>query len=186
MTTGGGMGASTPSDARLREVFDKIERHVEDRWGIPVLISDVPDPFTGDLDGAEIKVDHAITIDDAVFILVHLFGHTVQWNVSEAARAIAVEEHAVWTEDALERAASYEREAAGYSLQLLHECGVHDLDQWVSDFAACDAAYLMHFYRTGEKRTMRSFWRDGQPLIPARPIPEFHPKKWLSRWGTVV
>ena len=36
---------------RLREVFDTVERMIEDRWEIPVTISDVPNPFTGDLDG---------------------------------------------------------------------------------------------------------------------------------------
>ena len=61
-----------------------------------------------------------------------------------------------------------------------------DLDQWVSDFAACDCAYLMHFYTTGEKREFRSFWKDGAPLVPPQSIPEFQPTKWISRWGTVV
>jgi len=175
-----------PSDDRLREVFAVVERHVEDRWGIPVIISDVPDPFTGDLDGAEIKVDHDIGVEDAVFILIHLFGHTVQWNVSAEARAIGAETHEVWSEGDLARAAAYEHQACAYSLQLLHECGVDDLDQWISDFAACDAAYLMHFYKTGEKRAFRSFWRDGSALVPPHPIPDFSPKKWMSRWGTVI
>jgi type 1 glutamine amidotransferase len=81
----------------------------------------------------------------------------------------------------------YEREACRYSLQLLHDAGIHDLDQWISDFAACDGAYLMHFYRTGEKRPFRSFWRDGTPLATPLAIPEFQPVRWLSRHqGTVV
>lgn len=54
-------------------------------------------------------------------------------------------------------------------------------------FAACDTAYLMHFYKTGEKPPFRSFWRDDAPLVPALPIPEFRPTRWLSRYeGTVV
>lgn len=175
-----------PSEDRLREVFAIVERRVEDRWGVPVVISDVPHPFTGDLDGAEIKVDHQLAVDDAVFILIHLFGHTVQWNVSADARQIGEEKHDVWSEADLARAANYEREACAYSLQLLHECGIRDMDQWVSDFAACDTAYLMHFYRTGEKREFRSFWKDGQALVPPAPIPTFHPQRWMTRWGTVV
>jgi hypothetical protein len=177
---------SAPSDDRLREVFAVVERRIEDRWGVPVVISDVPHPFTGDLDGAEIKVDFELTIQDAVFILVHLFGHTVQWNVSADARAIGSERHDVWSDEDLRRTAAYEREACGYSLQLLHECGVWDLDQWISDFAACDCAYLMHLYRTGEKKDFRSFWRDDQALVAPAEIPEFQPQKWVTRWGTVV
>ena len=175
-----------PSDDRLREVFAVVERRIEDRWGVPVVISDVPHPFTGDLDGAEIKVDFELSISDAVFILVHLFGHTVQWNVSAEARAIGSETHTTWSDADLARTAAYEREACGYSLQLLHECGIHDLDQWISDFAACDCAYLMHLYRTGEKRDFRSFWLDAQELVAPKRIPDFQPQKWMTRWGTVV
>ena len=172
---------------RLRAVFNTIERTIEERWGIPVSISDVPHPFTGDLDGEQILVDHDLEIEDAVFILVHLFGHTVQWNVSERARQIAFARPGQWSEAALAEVGEYELEACRYSLQLLHEAGFHDLDQWISDFAACDAAYLMHFYRTGEKLPFRSFWRDGCPLVTPLPIPRFHPTRWISRYdGTVV
>jgi hypothetical protein len=177
---------AAPGGERLREVFALVERHVEDRWGIPVVITDVPHPFTGDLDGAKIEVDHDLEIEDAVFILVHLFGHTVQWNVSPEARAMATETRTTWSDVDLARVAAYEHDACAYSVQLLHDCGVFDLDQWISDFAACDSAYLVHLYRTGEKRAFRTFWKDGQPLVTARPIPEFHPQRWVSRWGTVV
>ena len=176
-----------PSAERLHEVFGIVERRVEERWGVPVVIGDVPHPFTGDLDGAEIKVDHDLPVDDAVFILLHLFGHTVQWNVSPDARAIGLEQRTTpWSDAELATVAVYEHDACAYSLQLLHDCGVFDLDQWVSDFAACDTAYLLHQYRTGEKREFRSFWREGQPLVTARPIPEFTPQKWVTRWGTVI
>ena len=177
-----------PSDERLREVFDLIEPLIERRWGIPVTVTDVPNPFTGDLDGERILVEHDLDVEDAVFILVHLFGHTVQWNVSEASREIAFRKPGgVWSEQALREVADYEAEACRYSLQLLHDAGVHDLDQWVADFAACDTAYLMHFYKTGEKRPFREFWKDGSPVLAPLAIPEFHPTQWLSRYdGTVV
>ena len=74
---------------RLREIFDAVERRIEDRWGIPVTISDVPNPFTGDLDGEQILVDYDLDIEDAVFILVHLFGHTIQWNLSARSRELS-------------------------------------------------------------------------------------------------
>ena len=172
---------------RLREVFDWIEPLIEQRWGIPVRITDVPNPFTGDLDGEAILVDHDLDIEDAVFILIHLFGHTVQWNVSERAREIGFARRETWTEDQLHELADYEQQACAYSLQLLHEAEVHDLDQWVANFAACDTAYLLHFYRTGEKRPFRSFWRDDSPAIRPLAIPPFTPTRWISRYdGTVV
>ena len=54
---------SRPSDERLLEVFSLLEAHIERRYQIPVRINDVPDPFTGDLDGAEIHVDYREDIE---------------------------------------------------------------------------------------------------------------------------
>jgi hypothetical protein len=177
----------TPDPERLRAVFNRLERMIEDRWEIPVHIQDVPNPFTGDLDGERIMVDYDLDIEDAVFILIHLFGHTVQWNVSAERREVAFLSPKTWTDEQLCVAMDYETEACRYSLQLVHEAGVHDLDQWISDFAACDARYLLHFYKTGEKRPFRSFWQDDAPLLTPLAIPEFRPAQWLTRHqGTVL
>jgi hypothetical protein len=176
-----------PDPEYLRVVFNRLERLIEDRWEVPVHIQDVPNPFTGDLDGEQIMVDYDLEIEDALFILIHLFGHTVQWNVSARQREVAFLAPATWTDEQLRAAMAYEAQACRYSLELLHEAGIHDLDQWLSDFAACDSRYLMHFYRTGEKRAFRSFWRDGAEVLPPLAIPEFRPTQWLSRaQGTVV
>ena len=177
--------AREPSD-RFREVFNLIEAHIERCYGLPVVITDVPDPFTGDLDGATILVDYDIGAEDALFILVHLFGHTVQWNVSDAERTLGLLEVKDPSEELLAALARYEETAARYSLQLFHEAGVYDLDQWLADFAACDVSYLIHFYRTREKRPFREFWKDGTPLLTPLPIPPFRPAKWVTRSGTVI
>lgn len=176
----------TPPEDRLREVFNVLERHIEHRYGVPVRIRDVPNPFTGDLDGAEIHVDYDEDIESALFIVAHLFGHTVQWNTSEAARELGYRLYPNPSEALIRRLQDYEHEACEYSLQLFHEAGVHDLDQWLSDYAACDFAYLVDFYRTGQKKPFRSFWRAGAPLLTPRPIPDFHPTKWVSRWEGIV
>lgn len=34
------------SEERFRDVFNEIEEHIERRYGIPVVIGDVTDPFT--------------------------------------------------------------------------------------------------------------------------------------------
>jgi hypothetical protein len=176
-----------PDPDHLRAVFNRLERLIEDRWQVPVHIQDVPNPFTGDLDGERIMVDYDLEIEDAVFILIHLFGHTVQWNVSTEQRTVGFLKPATWTDEQLSAAMAYETEACRYSLQLVHEAGFRDLDQWISDFAACDSRYLMHFYKTGEKRPFRSFWCDDSPVLAPLPIPEFQPTRWLSRaHGTVV
>jgi hypothetical protein len=177
---------SRPGDERLQEVFNILERYIEDRWGIPVIIRDVPSPFTGDLDGAEIHVDYEEDIEGAVFIIAHLFGHTVQWNTCADARKIGSVIAQDPSEEQIQRLVEYEQQGCRYSMQLLHDAGIHDLDQWLSDFAACDLGYLTHFYRTGEKKPFRAFWRDDQPIMEPLEIPEFHPTRWFARGDGIV
>jgi hypothetical protein len=175
-----------PNDERFIEVYNAVQAHVEFRYGIPVMISDVPNPFTGDLDGAEVHVDYENPLEDAVFILVHLFGHTVQWNLSEYNRTIGYEVVQNPSPEKLDELERYENEACRYSLQLFHDAGVYDLDQWMADYAACDLAFLRSFYASGKKSPFRSFWKEGRPPLEPLPIPEFRPTKWISRWQGIV
>ncbi len=179
-------GRDTVTDDRFREVFALAQGRIAARWGVPVRINDVPSPFTGDLDGAEIHVDFDLIAEDALFILVHLFGHTVQWNISEELRRLSGVSGSGHSPELVAIMIEYERQACRYSLQLLHEIGVHDLDQWLADFAACDLAYLLHYYQSGEKPPFRSFWRDGQPTLEPLAIPEFAPTRWISRYEGIV
>ena len=174
------------SDARFYEVFNTIEEFIERKYELPVLIRDVHDPFTGDLDGAQIEVDYDQSAEDALFIIAHLFGHTVQWNIDARAREIGTARVENATEEFLTELADYERTACRYSLQLFHDAGVRDLDQWMADFAACDAAYLMHFYRTREKKPFFDFWEDGAPIVKPLTVPHFQPEKWVSRADGIV
>jgi hypothetical protein len=170
--------------ARFAAVFQTVERLIEDRWGIPVRLRDVPHPFTGDLDGAEIHVDFELDAEDALFVLVHLFGHTVQWNTSEEYRQLGLDAKPGKTEDELKVIYEYEKNATRYSLQLMHDAGVRDLDKWASDFWYADWLYLEHFFRTGEKLhfpTLRQ--RAAGELLEPLAIPEFKPTKWVSRWS---
>jgi hypothetical protein len=177
----------TGLEPRFAQVFDLVQTYLERSYGIPVIISDVPNPFTGDLDGAEIRVDYDLTAEESLFIVIHLFGHTAQWNLSPALREIGLSGVLeAPTDEQLQALSAYEHEACAYSLALLHKLGVHDLDGWLSDFAACDLRYLMHFYRTREKRPFFDFWQDGAALVEPRPIPHFVPEKWVSRADGVV
>jgi SAM-dependent methyltransferase len=175
----------TPDD--FRAVFNQIERHIEAKYAIPVVISDVADPFTGDLDGAQIKVDHANSPEDALFIIAHLFGHTVQWNLSESGRTIGNQTpDPNLSRERMRELYQYELAAARYSLALFHEAKVPHFDQWLSDYFHCDWSYLSHFYKTGEKGEFRSFWRDNTRLITPLAIPDFTPKAWTTRWAGIV
>jgi len=162
----------------------RVEERIR-QYGIRIVTRDIPDPLTGDLDGAEIHVDYALTPDQRLFLLAHLFGHTVQWNVDPQSFAMGAPKVPV-KEELLQPLLEYERQAASYGLGLLHETGVTDADQWFSDYSACDQAYLSHFYRTGEKRDFLTFWKDNTPPISACPAPPFTPMKHPSRMDGVV
>src|ERR1700760_5166506 len=101
------------TEDRFRGVFNLIEKHLEERYELPVVITDVPHPFTGDLDGAEIRVDYDLSAEESVFILAHLFGHTVQWNRSAADREIGRKVEANLPESRLAESVPNEYNAPG-------------------------------------------------------------------------
>jgi hypothetical protein len=155
------------------EYCRNVEQHIEKKYGIPIITRDIPDPLTGDLNGSEIHIDNAVSPEQRLFLLAHLFGHTVQWNVSPGAFDMGRPRQPPVSEDCLPELMEYEREAARYALALLHETGITSADQWFADYAACDEAYLRHFYITGEKREFLGFWKDHTSLVESQPIPPF-------------
>src|SRR6266700_3383618 len=120
------------------EYCARVQQHVQGAYGIRVVTLDVPDTLTGDLDGAEIHIDFAVTPEQRLFLLAHLFGHTVQWNVSPLAFELGRPRNPPVKEEAMPALIEYERDAASYALGMLHEVGITELDQWLSDYTACD------------------------------------------------
>ena len=175
------MTSSSPDDG-FRDAYNRLIADVTQRYGIPLHVCDVKDPFTGDLDGAEIQVDYDLEPADALFIAAHLVGHTIQWNASEEDRRIGLLPVPVpcVDEELLASLERYERDAARYSLHVLHDAGIRDLDQWFSDYAECDVQYLLTFYRTGVKGEPLSFWCDGTKLVEPSPIPRCSFSRWID------
>jgi hypothetical protein len=170
----------------FQTAYNRVQDYIEARWRIPVVISDVIDPNTGDFDGTEIHVDWDMDPEMALFIVLHLFGHTVQWNVSSDLRALGIESAGRLPDldpARLARIRDYERDASRYSLQLLHEAGIDDLDEWLAGWVEADWRYLERFYRTGERGDFRGFFGPVvEPLTPLA-IPAFTPQRWVSRWS---
>jgi hypothetical protein len=171
---------------QFAEYSEIVRQHIERRYGIRAITRDVEDPLIGDLDGLEIHVDHAVTPEQRLFLLAHLFGHTVQWNTHPNAVDLGRPRQPPVPAAAIPALLEYEREAASYALSMLHEIGITEINQWLSDYTACDTAYLHHYYSTGEKRDFRSFWREGTQCIEPQPIPPFRAQKRSWRSGAVV
>ncbi|MEX0670930.1 MAG: hypothetical protein WD060_10805 [Pirellulales bacterium] len=126
------------------------------------------------------------TDDERLFLVAHLFGHTVQWNLSAELRRLGMTMPVKPAAGQLDALQAYEREACRYSQQAIHEAGVTGLDQWLADYSACDVTFLRHFYATGERRAFRDFWIPGQPLIEPLTIPAFTPTRWRRREQAIV
>jgi hypothetical protein len=172
--------------SRFVELAERAEDYLAAKYHIPVHIRDVPKPFLGDLDGSQIDIDDDTEPAERLFLILHLFGHTVQWDTSARAREIGRPLPVPVSDELLPELLAYEREAAGYAVSLLHELGVTDLDQWFTDIAEADLGYLTHYYRTGEKRPVTEFFREKCPPVQPKSIPLFQPKQWISRADGVV
>src|SRR5882724_5389553 len=94
------------------EYSARVEEYLQNSYGIRVVTLDIPDPLTGDLDGAEIHIDYAVSAEQRLFLLAHLFGHTVQWNVNPRAFEIGEPQDPPVREDLLPALMDYERQAA--------------------------------------------------------------------------
>src|SRR5208282_6223256 len=108
----------------------RVQKYLENVYGIRVVTRDIPDPLTGDLDGSEIHIDYAVTPEQRLFLLAHLFGHTVQWNVDPGAFELGRQYRPPVDERLFAEITAYEMEAASYGLSLLHEIGICDIDAW--------------------------------------------------------
>jgi hypothetical protein len=168
------------------EYVRKVEQCLEHHYGIRVVTMDVPGPLIGDLDGAAICIDYAVTPEQRLFLLAHLFGHTVQWNTRPEAFELGRPRKPPVDPAELPELMEYERQAARYALGMLHEIGITELDQWLSDYTACDMEYLRRYYLTGEKVHFEGLWRDGAELLGPQAVPEFVPAQRTPRSGGLV
>lgn len=168
------------------EYCARVEKVLSESYGITVITRDIPDPLTGDLDGLQIHIDYLASAELRLFLLAHLFGHTVQWNVDPAAFEIGKQYQPPVAEDQIPAVLAYEQEAARYGLFLLHQSDIAEVDAWFSAYSACDQAYLVDFYRTGEKHDFKSFWRNDVSLIAEKTVPSFKPTRRSFRMDGVV
>lgn len=172
--------------AEFRDACGAVIKHLHARYGISVEVASIEPPLKGDLDGSRILVGDHNTDEERLFLVAHLFGHAVQWNVSMELRRLGMTMPVKPTPEELDALEAYEREACRYSQQALHEAEVSGLDQWLADYSACDLAFLRHLYTTGERRAFRGFWKRGQPLIEPLAIPPFTPTRWRRREQAIV
>ena len=162
------VGALPSADmvALWREVTSGIVK-----YGFVIEYRDLEPPRTGIFDGLRIVIDPDVGFEMQCFLLLHLFGHSVQWVAPSIEERLEELQH---TEDKgrfMRVLHDYEREAAGFAMQLMHERTVTTLDQWFSDFVETDWRYVERYYQTGRlPRWEDCIVRDAAVVSPT-PIP---------------
>src|SRR5215510_7656275 len=104
------------------------------KYGFIVEYRDLEPPRTGIFDGLRISIDPDVDFEMQCFILLHLFGHSVQWTAPSLEAGLNSLKETNDKTVFMRALHAYEYQAARFGMQLLHEVGVRDLDQWYSDF----------------------------------------------------
>jgi hypothetical protein len=160
---------SLPSNdmvALWREVTSGIVK-----YGFVIEYRDLDPPRTGIFDGLRIVIDPDVGFEMQCFLLLHLFGHSVQWVAPSIEHKLVDLQHTDDKARFMQVLHDYEREAAGFAMQLMRERGVATLDQWFSDFVETDWRYVERYYQTDSLPNWQDcIVRDASMVSPA-PIP---------------
>jgi hypothetical protein len=141
------------------------------KQGFAIEYRDLEPPRTGIFDGRRIVIDPDVDFEMQCFILLHLFGHSVQWVAPSIEHQLDALQHTVDKTRFMQVLHDYEFDAARYALTLLHEAGVRHLDQWFADFVATDWCYVKRYYETDQIPPWADCLQCGCPPIEALPIP---------------
>jgi len=156
--------------AQVAELWQQVVSGVAG-YGFAVEFRPLEPPRTGTFDGLRITVDPAGDLETRCFIVIHLFGHSVQWVAPSLESSLHALQHTEDRAHFMEVLHEYELAAAGYGLQLMHEEGLTELDQWFSDYVETDWRYVECYYRTGRIPSLKSCLAGGSRLIKPTLIP---------------
>lgn len=157
-------------------------RSSAESFGLRIVWAELPPPNTGAFDGTEIILHHDNDAEIALFVLAHLFGHTVQWSQDPFCRELDRLARPGAPPDVIELARVYEQQASRLGLALLHRAGITSHDQWLSDAFASDWQYLSTNYASGHLID-RAQCRAHGPLLAPEPIPPFSLTRFAPRYA---
>ena len=141
------------------------------KHGFALEYRDLEPPRTGIFDGLRIVIDPDVEFEMQCFVLLHLFGHSVQWVAPSLAETVGELKNTSDRSRFMRVLHDYEFEAAGFGLQLLHERGVVQHDQWYSDFVHTDWRYVERYYQTEQLPPWHECVLNGCAIIQPQSIP---------------
>src|SRR5260221_1179877 len=140
------------------------------KYGFAIECRDLEAPRTGIFDGLRIVIDPDVGFEMQCFLLLHLFGHSVQWVAPSIEQKLGDLQNTQDRERFMKVLHDYEFEAASFGMELLHRTGITALDQWYSDFVETDWRYVEGYYQTGQLPDWHSCVVSGCTLIQPKPI----------------
>lgn len=153
------------------------------KYGFVIEYRDLDPPRTGIFDGLRIVVDPDVDFEMQCFLLLHLFGHSVQWVAPALESELEELQHTDNRARFMGALRNYEFKAAGFGVQLLREIGVTHLDQWYSDFVETDWRYVERYYETGLLPAWSEFVVSGCQIIQPIPIPTLKHRQVTVRFA---
>ncbi len=153
------------------------------KYGFTIEYRDLESPRTGIFDGIRIVIDPDVGFEMQCFLLLHLFGHSVQWVAPSLEHKLGELQNTQDQKRFMQVLHDYEFEAASFGMQLIREVGVKGLDQWYSDFVATDWRYVEGYYQTGSLPDWKTcIVRDCPTILPA-PIPKLRHRQVEVRFA---
>src|SRR5712691_4880545 len=152
------------------DLWQKVSSGIVKR-GFVIEYRDLELPRTGIFDGLRIVIDPDVGFEMQCFLLLHLFGHSVQWVAPSLEHKLEDLQNTQDRTRFMEVLRAYEFEAAGFGMQLIREQGVTSLDQWYSDFVHTDWRYVERFYQESRIPPWHECIVTGSPLIQPQPLP---------------
>jgi hypothetical protein len=153
------------------------------KYGFVIEYRDLEPPRTGIFDGLRISMDPDVDFEMQCFILLHLFGHSIQWTAPSLERSLDSVKDTTDKGVFMQALHDYEYQAARFGMQLIREVGVHDLDQWYSDFVATDWRYVERYYQTGAIPPWHECLAHNQPIVEPLSIPPIEHKRVEVRYA---
>ena len=141
------------------------------KYGFVIEYRDLEPPRTGIFNGLRITIDPDVGFEMQCFLLLHLFGHSVQWVAPSLAHTVGELRNTSDRSRFMQVLRSYEFEAARFGMQLMRERGVTGLDQWYSDFVGTDWRYVERFYEAERIPPWSDCVVSGCELIQPAAIP---------------
>lgn len=153
------------------------------KYGFAIEYRDLEPPRTGIFDGLKIVLDPDVDFEMQCFILLHLFGHSVQWVAPSIEHKLTALTSTADKREFMKVLHDYEFEAAGYGRQLMYEAGVTGLEQWYSDFVVTDWTYVERYYETDSLPPWQECVVERQPLVQPLVIPELKQRQVEVRFA---